>query len=138
MSSSNLISFETLGDERGSLISLEQNKNIPFTIKRVYYLFDTNIETSRGYHAHYDLEQVAICLKGSVTFLLDDGKTKERVTLDSPDVGLHIKGLKWREMHDFSEDCILIVLASDLYKESDYIRDYNAFLKEVGNEDSPA
>ncbi|ELA9193849.1 sugar 3,4-ketoisomerase [Vibrio parahaemolyticus] len=131
MSNIPLISFQKMGDERGSLISLEQHKNIPFDIKRIYYIFDTQSGLARGFHAHYDLEQVAICMKGSVTFLIDDGTTKETVTLSSPDVGLHIKGLKWREMHDFSEDCVLMVVASELYDEADYIRDYATFIKEV-------
>lgn len=136
MSNIQLISFQKMGDERGSLISLEQNKNIPFDIKRIYYIFDTQSGLSRGFHAHYNLEQVAICMKGSVTFLIDDGITKEQVTLSSPDVGLHIKGLKWREMHDFSEDCVLMVVASELYDEADYIRDYDTFLKEVDHANS--
>ncbi|MCR9908111.1 FdtA/QdtA family cupin domain-containing protein [Vibrio campbellii] len=136
MSNIPLISFQKMGDERGSLISLEQHKNIPFDIKRIYYIFDTQSGLSRGFHAHYNLEQVAICMKGSVTFLIDDGTTKERVTLSSPDVGLHIKGLKWREMHDFSEDCVLMVVASELYDEADYIRDYDTFLKEVAHANS--
>ncbi|MBE4730065.1 WxcM-like domain-containing protein [Vibrio parahaemolyticus] len=131
MSNIPLISFQKMGDERGSLISLEQHKNIPFDIKRIYYIFDTQSGLARGFHAHYDLEQVAICMKGCVTFLIDDGTTKETVTLSSPDVGLHIKGLKWREMHDFSEDCVLMVVASELYDEADYIRDYAEFLNVV-------
>ncbi|MDF4642738.1 FdtA/QdtA family cupin domain-containing protein [Vibrio parahaemolyticus] len=136
MSNIPLISFQKMGDERGSLISLEQHKNIPFDIKRIYYIFDTQSGLARGFHAHYDLEQVAICMKGCVTFLIDDGTTKETVTLSSPDVGLHIKGLKWREMHDFSEDCVLMVVASELYDEADYIRDYDTFLKEVSHANS--
>ncbi|MEZ9345012.1 sugar 3,4-ketoisomerase [Vibrio cyclitrophicus] len=136
MSIAPLISFKSIGDERGSLISLEQYSSIPFGIKRIYYIFDTLNGVSRGFHAHYNLEQVAICIKGSVTFLIDDGERKEHVTLSSPDVGLHIKGLKWREMHDFSEDCVLMVVASDLYDEADYIRDYDSFIKEVNNENS--
>ncbi|MDW3642649.1 FdtA/QdtA family cupin domain-containing protein [Vibrio sp. 1291-1] len=136
MSNIPLISFQKMGDERGSLISLEQHKNIPFDIKRIYYIFDTQSGLARGFHAHYDLEQVAICMKGCVTFLIDDGTTKETVTRSSPDVGLHIKGLKWREMHDFSEDCVLMVVASELYDEADYIRDYDTFLKEVAHANS--
>ncbi|HCE2152476.1 FdtA/QdtA family cupin domain-containing protein [Vibrio parahaemolyticus] len=136
MSNIPLIYFQKMGDERGSLISLEQHKNIPFDIKRIYYIFDTQSGLARGFHAHYDLEQVAICMKGCVTFLIDDGTTKETVTLSSPDVGLHIKGLKWREMHDFSEDCVLMVVASELYDEADYIRDYDTFLKEVAHANS--
>ncbi|MCG6320086.1 FdtA/QdtA family cupin domain-containing protein [Vibrio alginolyticus] len=136
MSNIPLISFQKMGDERGSLISLEQQKNIPFDIKRIYYIFDTQSGLASGFHAHYDLEQVAICMKGSVTFVIDDGTTKETVTLSSPDVGMHIKGLKWREMHDFSEDCVLMVVASELYDEADYIRDYDTFLKEVAHANS--
>ncbi|AUW03266.1 sugar 3,4-ketoisomerase [Vibrio campbellii] len=138
MSIAPLISFQKIGDERGSLVSLEQNGNIPFKIKRIYYIFDTQSGVSRGFHAHYNLEQIAICMKGNVTFLIDDGERKEQVTLSSPDVGLHIKGLKWREMHDFSEDCVLMVVASELYDEADYIRDYDTFLEEVKNESSCA
>lgn len=136
MSKIQLITFHKVGDERGSLISLEQNKNIPFDIKRIYYIFDTQSGLARGFHAHYDLEQVAICMKGHVTFVIDDGTSKEQITLSSPDVGLHIKGLKWREMYDFSEDCVLMVVASEMYDEADYIRDYETFLKEVSNANS--
>ena len=129
----NTIEFQKLGDERGSLVSLEQNKNIPFDVKRIYYIFGTKEGVSRGFHAHKNLQQVAICVKGSCRFLLDDGHNKENIILDSPNVGLHINNFIWREMHDFSEDCVLVVLASELYDESDYIRDYNIFLKECKN-----
>ncbi|MCG9537200.1 sugar 3,4-ketoisomerase [Providencia huaxiensis] len=127
----NTIEFKTLGDDRGSLVSLEQNKNIPFEVKRIYYIFGTKEGVSRGFHAHKNLQQVAICVKGSCRFVLDDGHNKDEIILDSPNVGLHINSFMWREMHDFSEDCVLIVLASELYDESDYIRNYNDFLKEL-------
>ncbi|WP_272672792.1 sugar 3,4-ketoisomerase [Providencia sp. PROV037] len=129
----NTIEFKKLGDDRGSLVSLEQNKNIPFEIKRIYYIFGTKDGVSRGFHAHKNLQQVAICVKGSCRFLLDDGKTKEEIILDKPDTGLHINSFIWREMHDFSEDCVLMVLASELYDESDYIRNYDDFLEECKN-----
>ena len=125
----NLISFKTLGDERGSLIALEENYNTPFAIKRVYYIFDTKEEVKRGFHAHIDLKQIAICVKGSCTFIIDDGKKREEVVLDSPDNGLLIEGLVWREMYNFSHDCVLLVLASEHYDEDDYIRDYDKFLE---------
>ncbi|OCH11930.1 dTDP-6-deoxy-3,4-keto-hexulose isomerase [Aliivibrio sp. 1S165] len=128
MSLINLIEFKSLGDDRGGLVSLEGNNNIPFDINRVYYIFDTKDGVSRGYHAHKDLQQVAICMKGSCRFILDDGQKKEDVLLDKPNVGLYIDSMKWREMHDFSEDCVLMVLASHHYDEADYIRDYNEFL----------
>lgn len=126
-----LISFESLGDHRGSLVALEQNKNIPFEIKRIYYIFDTKQGVVRGLHAHKALKQVAIALKGSCRFVLDDGINKEEIILDCPTKGILIDSCLWREMHDFSEDCVLMVLASEHYDESDYIRDYAAFLQEV-------
>ncbi|XKD92759.1 sugar 3,4-ketoisomerase [Morganella morganii] len=129
MSLINLIEFKTLGDDRGSLISLEQNKNIPFEIKRIYYIFGTKENVSRGFHAHRNLQQVAVCLSGSCRFILDDGEKREEIILNSPDKGLYISNYTWREMHDFSPDCVLIVLASDFYLESDYIRNYDDFLK---------
>lgn len=126
-----VLEFSVLGDDRGSLISLEEQYNIPFDIKRVYYIYDTKSDISRGYHAHKNLEQVAVCVKGSCRIVLDDGKSKESIVLDSPDKGLYIDNNKWREMHDFSGDCVLLVLASNVYDESDYIRDYEEFLRLV-------
>ena len=126
-----LVNFKTLGDDRGSLIALEENYNTPFAIKRVYYIFDTKEGVQRGFHAHLDLKQIAICVKGSCIFVLDDGKSREEIRLDSPNKGLLIEGLIWREMLDFSSDCILLVLASEHYDESDYIRDYDNFLEEL-------
>lgn len=125
------IEFDLLGDDRGSLISLEENENIPFNIKRVYYIFGTEQGVARGFHAHKNLQQVAICVKGSCRFILDNGTNRESVVLDSPSVGLYIDNNKWREMHDFSEDCVLMVLASNYYDEEDYIRDYDDFLRVV-------
>ena len=123
------LTFSTIGDNRGSLIALETLIDIPFDIKRVYYIFDTLSDVSRGFHAHRNLKQVLICVKGSCRILLDDGKRKENVILNSPQTGLLIEDLVWREMHDFSEDCVLLVLASEYYDETDYIRDYNEFKK---------
>ncbi|HIF9071201.1 TPA: sugar 3,4-ketoisomerase [Photobacterium damselae] len=128
MSLINLIEFKELGDERGGLISLEQNKNIPFDIKRVYYIFDTKDNVARGFHAHKKLQQVAVCLKGSCRFIMDDGINKDEVTLDRPNIGILIDVMQWHEMYDFSSDCVLLVLASDYYDELDYIRDYDGFL----------
>jgi len=136
MSLINLLRFDSLGDERGNLISLEQFNAIPFEIKRVYYVFDTQENVSRGYHAHRNLEQVAICVKGSCRFILDDGHKREEVVLDSPLIGLYIDNNKWREMHDFSDDCVLVVLASAHYDEEDYIRDYQLFIKEMKNDNN--
>ncbi|MCB4205443.1 FdtA/QdtA family cupin domain-containing protein [Deferribacterales bacterium Es71-Z0220] len=129
-----LIDFQIKGDERGSLIAIEGGYDIPFDIKRVYYIFDTKKGVERGFHAHLNLKQVCIAVKGSCTFVLDDGKRREEIRLDRPNKGLFIEGLIWREMKDFSPDCVLVVLASEHYDENDYIRDYNKFLKEVKND----
>jgi dTDP-4-dehydrorhamnose 3,5-epimerase-like enzyme len=128
--------FKTLGDERGSLIALEEGYNTTFEIKRVYYIFDTKKGVERGFHAHINLKQIAIAVKGSCTFVLDNGKEREEIKLNNPNQGLFIEELIWREMKDFSEDCVLVVLASEHYDESDYIRDYSKFLEEVENASS--
>lgn len=134
MSLIKLIEFPMLGDERGSLLSLESNKNIPFDIKRVYYIFNTVKDVSRGFHAHKALKQVAIAVSGSCRFVLDDGMDKADVILDMPTKGLLIESFMWREMHDFSDDCVLMVLADQFYDESDYIRKYDDFLRLVRRE----
>lgn len=121
------LTFLTKGDERGNLIALEENKNIPFDIKRVYYIFDTKNGVRRGFHAHKNLQQVLICVNGSCDILLDDGKEKSIIKLENRNEGLFIEKMVWREMFNFSADCVLMVLASDYYDEKDYIRDYNEF-----------
>jgi dTDP-4-dehydrorhamnose 3,5-epimerase-like enzyme len=126
-----LLDFKIMGDERGSLIALEENDNVPFPIKRVYYIFGTKENVRRGFHAHKALKQLAICVRGSCRFLLDDGNEKEYITLNSPDKGLLLDGLIWREMFDFSPDCVLMVVADAHYNESDYIRDYSTFQRAV-------
>lgn len=125
------IDFSQLGDERGSLISLEANKQIPFAIKRVYYIYGTEKEIARGFHAHKQLQQVAVCVAGKCRMILDDGKKREEMWLNSPAKGLLIEDMVWREMHDFSEDCVLLVLASEHYDEADYIRDYKEFKRSL-------
>lgn len=125
------IDFPALGDERGSLVALEAEKSVPFVIKRVYYIFGTKAGVSRGFHAHRKLQQVAICITGSCRMILDDGQQRNEVLLNSPNKGLVIGDLVWREMHDFSEDCVLLVLASEHYDESDYIRNYDDFIHQV-------
>ena len=127
------INFKPLGDERGSLVALEGNKSVPFDIKRVYYIFGTKEGVSRGFHAHRNLKQVAVCVTGSCRFVLDNGKQREEIVLDKSTIGLLINDLTWREMYDFSPDCVLMVLANEHYDESDYIRDYQEFLKAVNN-----
>lgn len=122
------IDFPPLGDERGSLVALETGKAVPFPIKRVYYIFGTKEGVSRGFHAHRQLQQVAVCVTGKCRMVLDNGKKKEEAWLDSPTKGILIQDMVWREMHDFSPDCVLLVLASENYDECDYIRNYQDFL----------
>ena len=107
-------------------------KEVPFDIKRVYYMYDTTEGVTRGRHAHKALEQILICVHGSCKILLDNGEEKVVVPLDKPNEGLYVSNVMWREMFDFSEDAVLMVLASELYDEEDYIRDYDEFLKYVG------
>ncbi|WP_320152343.1 FdtA/QdtA family cupin domain-containing protein [uncultured Tolumonas sp.] len=125
------LQLQTHGDDRGALIALEQGKNIPFDIKRVYYMFNTGHGVRRGFHAHKALKQVAIAVRGSCRFLLDDGQEKIDILLDNPSQGLLIESFVWREIYDFSEECVLMVLADKLYDESDYIRDYSEFKAQV-------
>ena len=126
-----LIPLKVFGDERGKLISLESNRNIPFEIKRVYYIFDTLPEQARGMHAHRSLEQIVVAMDGACQFVLDDGTTRETVWLNRPDIGLYIGQNMWREMHHFSYGCKLMILANDYYDEKEYIRDYDIFKKIV-------
>ncbi|EGR0049864.1 WxcM-like domain-containing protein [Vibrio vulnificus] len=130
------IDFPVIGDERGSLVALEANKLIPFDIKRVYYLFGMQSDLPRGFHAHRELVQVAVCLKGNCDILMDNAQEKEIVKLNSPNQGLVIDVMQWHEMNNFSNDCVLLILASDYYDESDYIRSYDEFINvlEIGNE----
>jgi dTDP-4-dehydrorhamnose 3,5-epimerase-like enzyme len=131
MSLIQLIDFSPLGDERGSLVALEGLKSIPFEIKRVYYIFATQQGVSRGFHAHKQLKQVAVCVTGRCRLVLDDGNQREAVWLNSPTKGILIKEMVWREMYDFSEDCVLLLLASEYYDEADYIRDYADYIETV-------
>ncbi len=124
--------FEEHGDERGILISLEENLNIPFTIRRCYFMYNLLPGVRRGFHAHKTLQQVLVCVRGSCNILLDDGKEKTVVPLDRPNKGLYITANTWREMFDFSEDAVMMVLADQLYNEEDYIRNYDAFLAWIG------
>lgn len=125
--------FQQHGDERGMLVSLEEFNDIPFKIKRVYYMYDTKEGVRRGFHAHKSLEQILVCIHGSCKVLLDNGHEKKIVSLEKPYEGLYIANNMWREMYDFSPDAVLMVLASEIYKEEDYIRDYDKFLGMVSN-----
>ena len=125
-----LIALKIHGDDRGSLIALENGHNLPFDVKRVYYIYGTKNGVARGFHAHRNLKQMLIAISGSVRIKCEYNNKTEEYLLDTPAKGLLIDGFVWREMHDFSPDCVLMVLANEYYNEKDYIRDYNLFKKE--------
>lgn len=122
-----MIQFQSHGDERGELVALEQNREIPFEIRRVYYMYGTNPSIERGHHAHKNLKQVLICVNGSCKIRLFDGYEKAEVVLDNPKEGLLVESFMWREMYDFSDQAVLLVLASEYYDESDYVRDFQEY-----------
>lgn len=127
-----LIDFPIHGDHNGKLVALEKSNDFPFEIKRVYYVWDTSHDVVRGRHAHKNLQQVIICIHGSCDFILDDGRKRETIHLDNPAQGLYISNNIWREFTNFSEDCVIVVLASEHYIPDDYIHDYEEFKKSVG------
>ena len=126
--------FQPHGDYRGQLVALEEFKDIPFRIKRVYYMYDTADGFVRGKHAHKNLEQILVCIHGSCKIKLDNGYEQKVVPLEKPYEGLYVPNNMWREMYDFSEGAVLLVFASELYDASDYIRDYDEFLEFVKND----
>lgn len=126
-----LLNFQILGDHRGKLIAIEANRDIPFDIKRVFYIYGTQEGVPRGNHSHYKTKQFLVAVNGSCKVTLDDGCAKETFELNKPNLGLFQDALIWGVMHDFSHDCVLMVLADEHYDESDYIRDYGKFLEVV-------
>lgn len=123
--------FPPHGDDRGQLIAIEEHKDLPFDVKRVYYIYDTLPGVRRGFHAHRNLQQILICVAGSCKIHLDNGHDTAEVILDKPWEGLYIANDMWREMYDFTPGAVLLVLASEYYDEADYIRCYDAFLEMV-------
>ncbi|MDF2881840.1 MAG: WxcM-like protein [Clostridiaceae bacterium] len=122
------IKFEIHGDHRGSLIAIENFKEIPFVVKRLYYIFNTSDNVVRGKHAHKKLQQMVICMSGSCDFMVDNGLEREVIHLDNNSEGLYINKPVWREMSNFSSDCVLVVLASEIYDTKDYIHSYEEFV----------
>lgn len=128
-----MIAFNDIVDEKnkerptGHLTPIESGKDIPFAIKRVYYLTRVPENTIRGFHAHRQLEQVLLCLNGKVTISVSTPYEKQMITLNDPAKGLYIGPMVWREMYDFSPGSVLVVLASEYYNEADYIRDYRNY-----------
>ena len=124
-----IIHFPKIQNRAGNITPIQNNIEAPFEIKRVYYLYDVPGGESRGAHAHKELEQLIIAASGSFDVTIDDGKNKKTVSLNRPNFGLHLKPGMWRELSNFSSGSICLVLASLLYDEADYIRDYDEFLK---------
>lgn len=127
LSNIEIIEIPKIEDPRGSLAVIEKEV-LPYPIKRVYYLYDVPTGAYRGGHAHKKLHQVLIALSGSFDVVLDDGKTKEKITLNTPSKGLLIPTGIWRELENFSSGSVCLVLASEVFDEDDYIRDYKQFL----------
>ncbi len=115
-------------DRKGNLTVVQNGDTIPFDVKRVYYLYDVPGGESRGAHAHRDLEQLIVAVSGSFTVTLDDGKVKRTFMLNRPYQGLYVKPGIWRDLDDFSSGAVCMVLASEKYDVSDYIRDYDEFI----------
>ena len=125
----NIKKYNIHSDKWGKLVALEGNGDIPFHIRRVYYIYGVEDGVRRGFHSHKKLQQILICVHGSVKILLKTPKKEETVTLDKANEGLYIGPNIWREMYDFSPDAVLLVLASAHYNENDYIRNYDDYLK---------
>ena len=125
-----VIHVSKIYNEAGNITVVENGENIPFDVKRIYYLYDVPSGEARGGHAHYELEQFIIAASGSFDVIINDGKNKKRVTLNRPNLAIHIVPGLWRELENFSSGSICMVLASHKYDESDYIRNYDLFLKE--------
>ena len=123
-----MVTLKKHGDDRGLLVAAEGGTEIPFDIKRVYYITNVSDNKRRGFHAHKALRQVMFCISGSCKVMLDDGSEKTDVLLDSPNEGLIIEPKIWHEMFDFSEGAVILVLASGHYDESDYMRNYVVFI----------
>ncbi|WP_246096575.1 sugar 3,4-ketoisomerase [Paenibacillus sinopodophylli] len=124
---SKIIEVKVLGDDRGLLTVIEENLTIPFEIKRVFYIYGTQNEVRRGFHGHFKTRQALISVAGSCKVHLDNLIRTQEVILDSPQKILILEPNDWHEMYDFSEDCVLLVLASHHYDSEDYIRDYKVF-----------
>lgn len=128
-----ILEFSDFGDERGSLVVAEgSGKDIPFEIKRVFYMYGSTSEVVRGQHANRRTEFVMINVSGTSRVKVDNGYETDIIELNRPRMGLYLPTMLWKDMYDFSEDSVLLVLASEHYDGSEYIRDYEQYLKEIG------
>lgn len=133
-----IVNFPKVSDYRGNLSFIEESRQIPFVIKRVYYLYDVPSGASRGGHAHKELEQVVIALSGSFDVILDDGEHRRTFFLNRPHYGLYIPAGIWRELENFSSNSVALSLVSQVYDEGDYLREYEEFKRWITNNDNRA
>ncbi len=131
MYNAGLYKLKDLSDEYGHLTPIESQIDVPFEIKRVYYITKVMPDVTRGFHSHRKLHQVLICLNGSIKIRLKNPLEEETIELDAPSVGLYIGPNVWREMFDFSPGSVLLVLASDHYDEADYVRNFDNYMDEA-------
>lgn len=132
-----ILEFGDLGDERGKLVVVEGSKDIPFDIQRVFYIYGSDNQVVRGQHANRKSEFVLINVSGTSKVRVDNGFEEEIIELNRPRMGLYLPTMVWKDMYDFSEDSVLLVLANTHYDGSEYIRDYEEYLKEVGGTKKP-
>jgi len=128
-----LLEFQQMGDDRGHLVVLEEFKDVPFEIKRIFYIYGSDQSVVRGKHANRNSEFILINVSGTSKILIDDGKTQEVVELNKPHTGVYISNMIWKEMFDFSSESVLLVLSSHVYDKTEYIRGYDEFVKECRN-----
>ncbi|NRT60051.1 dTDP-4-dehydrorhamnose 3,5-epimerase-like enzyme [Clostridium saccharoperbutylacetonicum] len=131
MDRNKMIEFKQNGDDRGKLVVVEGMKDIPFDIKRIFYIYGSDTTVVRGQHANRRSEFVLINVCGSSKVRVRDGKKDEVFVLDKPHTGIYLPKMLWKDMYDFSEDSILLCLASEAYDSSEYIRDFDEYIKEV-------
>ena len=133
MTQPHLIEFRHILDHRGALTPIEAEKDVPFDIRRVYFIYDVSHGAVCAGHSHKELQQVLIAISGSFKVHLDDGRTRQTFLLNRPNIGLYVPRMVWRDIDEFSGGAVCLSLASQHYEESDYYRDYDTFLRAVGS-----
>ena len=126
-----IINFKEFGDDRGKLVIVEGNESIPFDIKRVFYIYNSDFDVIRGQHANRESEFVLVNVSGTSKVRISDGKEEIIVELNKPYKGVYIPKMIWKDMYEFSSDSVLLVLASTHYDATEYIRNYDEYVKEV-------
>ncbi len=129
-----ILEFNEMGDERGNLVVIEGNKDIPFEIKRIFYMYGTDATMIRGSHANRKSEFVLVNVAGKTKIKVDDGFSTAVIELNKPRMGIYIPKMVWKDMYDFSEDSVLLVLSNEYYDSNEYIRDYDEYIKEIKKE----